>query len=74
MRPRTVPTLLLLCLFAALGDVPASAQNIVVKMATLVPQGSEWHTTLLEMADAWKRESGGRVTLRLNRPRRTSRT
>jgi len=65
MRPRTVPTVLLLCLFTALGAAPASAQNIVVKMATLVPQGSEWHTTLLEMADAWKRESGGRVTLRL---------
>jgi TRAP-type C4-dicarboxylate transport system substrate-binding protein len=41
------------------------AQTVTVKMATLVPQGSAWHTTLQEMAEAWKAASGGKVTLRL---------
>lgn len=43
----------------------ASAQNVVVKMATLVPQGSDWYTTLQEMGRKWQAASGGRVTLRL---------
>ena len=43
----------------------ARADGIVVKMATLVPQGSVWHTTLLEMGQQWQKASGGRVTVRL---------
>ena len=42
----------------------ASAQT-VIKMASLVPQGSAWHSTLLEMGAAWQKASGGKVTLRL---------
>ena len=44
---------------------PAAAQQVVVKMATLVPEGSSWHLTLKEMADKWKTVSGGRVAVRL---------
>ncbi|MEW6336854.1 MAG: TRAP transporter substrate-binding protein DctP [Acidobacteriota bacterium] len=44
---------------------PGVTQTVTVKMATLVPQGSAWHTTLQEMAEAWKAASGGKVTLRL---------
>jgi len=65
MRTRPIQAALLLCLIVASDAAPAAAQSVVVKMATLVPQGSEWHTTLLEMADAWKRVSGGSVVLRL---------
>jgi len=43
----------------------ASAQNVVVKMATLVPDGSSWHLILKETAEKWKTISGGRVTVRL---------
>jgi TRAP-type C4-dicarboxylate transport system substrate-binding protein len=43
----------------------AFAQNAVVKMATLVPDGSVWHKTLLTMGDEWAKETQGRVTLRL---------
>ena len=43
---------------------PARAQQ-VVKMASLVPAGSSWHTILLEMAEQWKTASGGKVVLRI---------
>jgi TRAP-type C4-dicarboxylate transport system substrate-binding protein len=46
--------------------MPAQAQApIIVRMATLVPDGSSWHLILKEMADKWKQASGGRVTVRL---------
>ena len=43
----------------------AAAQTVVVKMATLVPDGSSWHLVLKETAEKWKTISGGRVTVRL---------
>jgi TRAP-type C4-dicarboxylate transport system substrate-binding protein len=68
MKPHTSqPTVtLLLAVSALLMLAPAAlAQNVVIKMATLVPQGSAWHTTLLELAQQWQQASGGKVTLRL---------
>ncbi len=45
---------------------PADAQApLIVRMATLVPDGSTWHLILKETADKWKTLSGGRVTVRL---------
>ena len=38
---------------------------ILVRMATLVPDGSSWHLILKEGAEKWKQVSGGRVTVRL---------
>ncbi|HSB61312.1 MAG TPA: TRAP transporter substrate-binding protein DctP, partial [Vicinamibacteria bacterium] len=54
-------------LAAALVAAPAAfAQgSMVVRMATLVPDGSSWHLILKETADKWKRLSAGRVTVRL---------
>jgi TRAP-type C4-dicarboxylate transport system substrate-binding protein len=55
-------------LAAALGALvaaPASAQTVTIKMATLVPEGSSWHTILKEVAEKWKTISGGRVVVRL---------
>jgi TRAP-type C4-dicarboxylate transport system substrate-binding protein len=43
----------------------AGAQQVVVKMATLVPEGSSWHLILKETAEKWKTISGGRVVVRL---------
>jgi TRAP-type C4-dicarboxylate transport system substrate-binding protein len=51
-----------LVLFAA---APAAPAQTVIKMATLVPQGSTWHQALQEMAADWQKLSGGKVTLRL---------
>jgi TRAP-type C4-dicarboxylate transport system substrate-binding protein len=50
---------------ALLGAVSAEAQPVVVKMATLVPDGSSWHQILKETAEKWKALSGGRVIVRL---------
>src|SRR5258708_16181754 len=49
----------------ALGPAGAAAQQVVVKMATLVPEGSSWHLILKENAEKWKTVSGGRVVVRL---------
>lgn len=44
----------------------ASAQApLIVRMATLVPDGSSWHQILKETVEKWKTISGGRVTVRL---------
>jgi TRAP-type C4-dicarboxylate transport system substrate-binding protein len=48
------------------GAPSAQAQApILVRMATLVPDGSSWHLILKETAERWKQVSGGRVTVRL---------
>ncbi len=46
------------------GALPARAQ-VVVKMATLVPDGSKYHLILKEMNEKWKTVTQGRVTVRL---------
>ena len=50
---------------AWLAAVPAGAQPVLVKMATLVPDGSSWHLILKETADKWRTASGGSVNVRL---------
>jgi TRAP-type C4-dicarboxylate transport system substrate-binding protein len=51
---------------AAWPPPAAEAQApILVRMATLVPDGSSWHLILKETADKWRQASGGRVTVRL---------
>ncbi len=50
---------------AAGAAVSGAADGVVIKLATLLPQGSAWHTALLEMGERWQKDSGGRVTLRL---------
>ena len=57
---RTFPLALLL-----LTAFPAPSQPVVVKMATVVPEGSQYHLILREMAEKWKTVSGGTVELRL---------
>jgi TRAP-type C4-dicarboxylate transport system substrate-binding protein len=53
-------------LIAWLGIASATANaQVIVKMATLVPDGSSWHRVLKEVADKWNRISGGRVQVRL---------
>jgi TRAP-type transport system periplasmic protein len=54
--------------YAALGWLAASAagaQQVTIKMATLVPEGSSWHQVLKETAEKWKSLSGGRVVVRI---------
>ena len=49
---------LLACWFTAAAAVP-------IKMATLAPDGSVWHKTLLDMGDEWSKSTQGRVTLKI---------
>jgi TRAP-type C4-dicarboxylate transport system substrate-binding protein len=55
----------LLALIPALAAPAFAQQRVLVKMATLVPDGSSWHLVLKETADKWKTASGGRVEVRL---------
>jgi TRAP-type C4-dicarboxylate transport system substrate-binding protein len=66
-RPLLLAALVALAAVAASWlTSPAEAQApVIVRMATLVPDGSSWHLILKETADKWKHLSGGRVTVRL---------
>jgi TRAP-type C4-dicarboxylate transport system substrate-binding protein len=50
-------------LAAALAAPAALAETI--KLGTLAPAGSPWHEVLVDMGEAWKELSGGRVSLRI---------
>ncbi len=65
--PRARPLLAALLASAALllAGPRCEAQTVLVKVATLVPDGSSWHQVLKELAEKWKTLSGGRVTVRL---------
>jgi TRAP-type transport system periplasmic protein len=42
-----------------------AAGEIVIKVATLAPQGSEWYTILEEMGAEWQKVSNGLIVFRL---------
>jgi TRAP-type transport system periplasmic protein len=53
-------------LVLALALLPARAEGpIVVKLATLAPEGTSWYAALREMGDRWSAISGGQVTLKI---------
>jgi TRAP-type C4-dicarboxylate transport system substrate-binding protein len=43
----------------------SAADPVVIKMATLVPAGSNWNRSLQEMGQKWQQISGGKVVLKL---------
>lgn len=52
------------CAALAAAVIPLSAgapEN--VKLSTLVPAGTSWHKALLDMGNAWNKDTAGRVTL-----------
>ena len=52
--------------FALLLMMPMNANaGVVLKMATLAPEGSVWHKGLMEMGEEWKTISGGEVELKI---------
>jgi TRAP-type C4-dicarboxylate transport system substrate-binding protein len=42
-----------------------AGDEVVIKMATIAPQGSEWHQVLQVMGAAWEKASRGQVVFRL---------
>jgi TRAP-type C4-dicarboxylate transport system substrate-binding protein len=55
-------TVLLLLFFFR---VAAYGGPLVIKLATVAPEGSSWHRVLLDMGEEWKKVSGGAVVLRI---------
>jgi len=53
--------------FLILGAIAIAAPLLAapgeIKLATLVPATSPWHKALLEMGNAWNKDTAGRVTL-----------
>src|SRR5882672_5779398 len=49
---------------AAVATLPLAAQAPArIKLATLAPENSPWHSALAEMGAAWSKATAGRVTL-----------
>lgn len=62
------PTWLALALAGAtLAAAPgaAHAEKVTIKLGTLAPEGTEWHTTLLRMGQRWAEASGKTVELKV---------
>jgi TRAP-type C4-dicarboxylate transport system substrate-binding protein len=53
-----IPLLIGVALAAPAADAPPR-----IKLATLVPRGSSYHQSLVEMGEAWKKAPGGGVSL-----------
>src|SRR6202162_6708445 len=47
-----------------IASVTLPAQT-VIRLGTLVPKGSRWHEILLKMGEEWKKESGGKIELKI---------
>src|SRR5260370_35710104 len=52
-------------LLALLCPPEARADEVVIKLGTLAPNGSTWHSLLKEMGQTWSQLSGGKVKLRI---------
>jgi TRAP-type C4-dicarboxylate transport system substrate-binding protein len=50
---------------AALLFSVAAHADVIIKLGTLAPNGSPWHTLLKEMGQKWEAASGGKVKLRV---------
>jgi TRAP-type transport system periplasmic protein len=65
MRTRVLVAVSLSIAILALA-LPAPAQApILIKLATLVPDGSSWHLILKETAEKWRTASNGRVKVNI---------
>jgi len=63
---RTLAALTLIpVVLMASAPAPARAQAAVVKLATLVPEGSVWDKALRDMGSEWATATQGRVSLRV---------
>jgi TRAP-type C4-dicarboxylate transport system substrate-binding protein len=66
MSKRRFSTLCAAALVATLTVHDARSEDAVtIRVGTLAPEGSPWHDVLLEMNEAWRKISGGKVTLKI---------
>lgn len=54
-----------LALSFALLAAPLAHADVTIKLGTLAPQGSTWHSLLKELAEKWSEASGGQVKLKI---------
>ncbi|MBI5544517.1 MAG: TRAP transporter substrate-binding protein DctP [Deltaproteobacteria bacterium] len=52
-------------LFCGLVPAPASAQTVTVKLGTMAPDGSAWHSLIKQLGEEWGKASGGKVKLKV---------
>jgi TRAP-type transport system periplasmic protein len=57
--------LLMMVLLVMTAHTSQAADEVVIKMATIAPSGSEWHQVLQEMGAEWQKASRGQVQFRL---------
>jgi len=60
---KSLRTLAVAAVVALAATWPLDAANVVIKLGTVVPDGSVWHKILRQMGADWRKETGGRVTL-----------
>lgn len=60
-----VKRVILWAFFCMVLSISASAEAVVIKLATVAPEGSPWHERMLEVGQQWKEMSNGQVTLRI---------
>ncbi len=54
-----------IALLLLLSTYSVASAEVVIKLGTLAPAGSTWHTLLKEMAQKWSETSGGQVSLKI---------
>ncbi len=60
---KSARTLAVAAVIALAASWPLAAANVVIKLGTVVPDGSVWHKVLRQMGADWRKETAGRVTL-----------
>jgi TRAP-type C4-dicarboxylate transport system substrate-binding protein len=60
MKKRIIPILIICLTIHSLW-----AKKIIVKMATLAPEGTEWHGLLVDLGQQWTEATNGEVRLRI---------
>ena len=58
------PMFLTLCLMLA-GSAPTLAEELIIKLGTVAPEGSVWHDALLQVRQDWRAITDGEVELRI---------
>ena len=61
MKHKNSLTLFLIVLVIVVSNITIDAQT-KLRLATLAPRGTTFHKTVMEMGDAWKKSSNGKVT------------
>jgi len=65
IKPMKKITILISLIIIFLIPLNGASPKITIKLATLAPEGSDWHTLLVEMGQEWKKATDGRIQLRI---------